>query len=349
MSGHRVGLFGLTLVGPYRKQVRCTNPDSAAHLAIDTLAAQGADLIVGITHQTLEADRDLLGREPRLDLILGGHEHEAHDSVVSGRHVLKADANSRSAQFVTCGVARGSGARRWAWCISITVSPTTVSSPPWCARGTIPCASGSDPSARPHHRAHRCARRRRPLAGVAPRRSGGRRDARRDRGRRGHAQCRRHALDDVIRPGPMTNYQLETIFLFPDETRVISFRSPAPGCGTCWSTASPTARSARAAFCRCRASPSPTIPPRRRGSASSAIPAGGRADPAERPAGVAFPVYPACDGGDGYDVPEARPACDRRTSAPRAVDLLETYVTDSLGGHRARGWADQAAGNTNPG
>ena len=107
VSGHKVGLFGLTLQGPYRKQVRCTSPDSAAHLAIDTLAAQGAELIVAITHQNVEADRDLFGREPRLDLILGGHEHEAHDSVVSGRHVLKADANSRTAQFVTLWGGKG--------------------------------------------------------------------------------------------------------------------------------------------------------------------------------------------------------------------------------------------------
>ena len=62
---------------------------------------------MGLTHQTIEADRDLLAREPRLDLILGGHEHEAHDSVVSGRHVLKADANSRTAQFVTLWGGKG--------------------------------------------------------------------------------------------------------------------------------------------------------------------------------------------------------------------------------------------------
>jgi len=97
VSGHKVGLFGLTLTGNYRKAYRCTDPDSAAHLAIDTLVALGADLVVGITHQTIEADRNLLSRESHLDLILGGHEHEWHDSVVSGRHVVKADANSRTA------------------------------------------------------------------------------------------------------------------------------------------------------------------------------------------------------------------------------------------------------------
>ena len=66
---------------------------------------------------------------------------------------------------------------------------------------------------------------------------------------------------------------------------------------------------------------------------------------------VAFPVYPACDGGDGYDVPEAKAGCDNRKSAPRAVDLLGSYVSDSLGGTitPAVGGRIKKATNTNPG
>ena len=79
ISGHKVGLFGLTLQGNYPPTVRCANPDSAAQRAVETLTAEGADLIVGITHQNIRADRDLLARDPRIDLLLGGHEHEAQD------------------------------------------------------------------------------------------------------------------------------------------------------------------------------------------------------------------------------------------------------------------------------
>src|SRR3954447_4282096 len=107
VSGHKVGIFGLTLQGPYPSYVRCANPDTAAHRVIQTLTDEGADLIVGITHQSMTADRELLGREPLLDLVLGGHEHEAQDSVVSNRHVVKADANARSAQFVTAWGGKG--------------------------------------------------------------------------------------------------------------------------------------------------------------------------------------------------------------------------------------------------
>jgi 2',3'-cyclic-nucleotide 2'-phosphodiesterase (5'-nucleotidase family) len=101
VSGHKVGLFGLTLQGPYGPEIRCTDPDSAAKRIVETLTAEGADLIVALSHQTVKADRDLLVREPRIDLVLGGHEHEALDSTVSGRHVVKADANSKTAQFIT--------------------------------------------------------------------------------------------------------------------------------------------------------------------------------------------------------------------------------------------------------
>jgi 5'-nucleotidase/UDP-sugar diphosphatase len=73
VSGHLVGLFGLTLQGDYRSYVRCGDPDSAAVAAADTLTSLTADLIVGLTHQTIAEDRDLLSREPRIDLILGGH------------------------------------------------------------------------------------------------------------------------------------------------------------------------------------------------------------------------------------------------------------------------------------
>lgn len=108
VSGHKVGLFGLTLQGVYPRGVRCSNPDSAAHRAIETLTSEGADLIVAITHQPMEADRSLLGREAKLDLILGGQDPAAQDSIVSGRHAVKADANARSVQFVTLWGGKGS-------------------------------------------------------------------------------------------------------------------------------------------------------------------------------------------------------------------------------------------------
>src|SRR4029079_3374363 len=101
INGVKVGYFGVTIVGEYRRYVKCFNPDSTAHEAIAALKVAGAQVVYGLTHQTLEADRELLAREPGLDFILGGHEHERHRIVIGGKRLLKADANSRSAQLFT--------------------------------------------------------------------------------------------------------------------------------------------------------------------------------------------------------------------------------------------------------
>lgn len=123
LADRKVGLFGLTAPGAYPNYVRCTDPDSAAKVAVDTLAAMGAELIVAVTHQPLETDRRLLNRESRIDLILGGHEHEAQTLSISGRHVLKADANARTIQFATVWGAKGQ------WREAVTLLPVHAGLP----------------------------------------------------------------------------------------------------------------------------------------------------------------------------------------------------------------------------
>ncbi|MGI9042250.1 MAG: hypothetical protein ACR2HK_14315, partial [Gemmatimonadales bacterium] len=64
-----------------------------------------------------------------------------------------------------------------------------------------------------------------------------------------------------------------------------------------------------------------------------------------------FGVYPSCEGGDGYRLPEAKASCQQWESAPRAADLLLQYVTDSLGGRVRAPAAGRISrtGSTNPG
>jgi len=107
VATHKVGIFGLTMAGPHADYARCGDPDSAARQAVEALAAQDVELIVAVTHQPVDADRDLLLRESRIDLILGGHENQAQTAVISGRYVLKADGDARSAQFVTLWGGKG--------------------------------------------------------------------------------------------------------------------------------------------------------------------------------------------------------------------------------------------------
>lgn len=77
--------------------------DTLLH-AIPALRAEGAAVVIALTHLGVEADRDLLRRLPldaRPDLLLGGHDHAALSEQVEGTWLLKADADLMSAQVVS--------------------------------------------------------------------------------------------------------------------------------------------------------------------------------------------------------------------------------------------------------
>jgi 2',3'-cyclic-nucleotide 2'-phosphodiesterase (5'-nucleotidase family) len=336
VSGHKVGLLGLTLRGPYRRQVRCGDPDSAAHEAIQRLSADSADLIVAITHQTIGADRNLLAREPRLDLILGGHEHEAHDSVVSGRHVLKADANSRTAQFVTLW----GGKDKWRQAVGLVPidsrlpEDTAVAPVVDAWQDSLRLRLGPERTvghtAVPIDARDALQRQQESVLG----------DLVTDAVRVGTGadvallNAGTLRLDDVIRPGPITNYQLESIFLFPDETRMLGFPVSGARLRTILEHGVSDSALGKGAFLQVSGvsfTYDPAAPSDHR-LTGEVQRTGGGAIGGNDTIRLAFPVYPACEHGDGYDVPEALPACGERQSAPRAADLLIQYVTDSLKG-----------------
>jgi 5'-nucleotidase len=336
ISGHKVGLFGLTLQGNYPPTVRCANPDSAAQHAVETLSAEGADLIVGITHQSIQADRDLLAREPRIDLLLGGHEHEAQDSTVSGRHVVKADANGVSAQFVTLWGGKGS------WRQAAGLVPINGALPPDTAVARV-VADWSDSLQRRLGPQRIVGRTRMPIdpsTSLSRRRESMVGDLVSDAMRSGTGadvallNSGTLRLDEVIQAGPISNHQLEALFPFADQTRVVTF--PVTGAGLrrilehgVSNRVLGTGGFLQVSGLSFTFDPSKPSGRRlvgniRRGSGRTLAP--------EDSVRVAFGVYSACEGGDGYSVPEARSACANWESAPRAVDLLIQYIADSLKG-----------------
>lgn len=350
-----LGLFGLTLTGAYRSYVRCTDPASAAHTAIDTLSAVGAQMIVGITHQSLAADRALLTREPRLDLILGGHEHEAHDATVAQRHVLKADANARTVQFATLWGAPG----QWRQATRLLRMDGRIP----LDSGTARVAAKWSDSLRQRLGAERVvgastvtidardapSRHRESVLG----------DLVTDAMRAGTGSdvalinAGTLRLDDVIPPGPVTNYQLESIFLFADETRVVTFALTGAGLRALLEHSVADAVIGTGGFLQVSGVTFTYDPSRASGMrvvGELRRPAGNAIRPADT-LSIALDVYPACEGGDHYAVPEAKPACANWRAGPRAVDLLVAFITDSLRGtiDAPRGGRIQRAGeNTNP-
>lgn len=95
-----VAMIGVTTSGRYN-EATCGDANAAAKTATDEALAAGAELIVLLSHQPTGDDVALLRRDGRVDVILGGLTLAARDTAISGRHVLKADGDLRSVQFVT--------------------------------------------------------------------------------------------------------------------------------------------------------------------------------------------------------------------------------------------------------
>lgn len=355
VSGHKVGLFGLTLEGSYPREVRCTNPDSAAQRVVEILSTEGADLIVGLTHQTVQADRDLLAREPRVDLILGGHEHVAQDSTVSGRHVVKADANVRTAQFVTLWGGKGN----WRQAVGLVLVDRGL--PPDTAVARV-VDTWSDSL-------HRRLGAEREVGGTGvPLDPSGSLSRRREsvlgdlvtdamRAGTGADIALLNAgairLENPIQPGPVTNYQLESMFPFSDQTRIVTFLLTGAQLRRVLEHGVSTGVLGTGGFLQVSGLSFTFNPAAESGSrlVGKIRRDGGRTVEPTDSVNVAFGVYTACDGGDGYAVPEAASACARRASAPRAVDLLMKYIADSLDGkiRAPKNSRVLEARNTNPG
>lgn len=336
INGTKVGVFGVTIVEGYRRYVKCNNADSSAHVAIAELKSAGAEVIYGLTHQTKEADSLLMLREPDITFILGGHEHEWHRIILGGRRLLKADANSRSAQLLTLN-RTASGWTQSDELIKIDrklpFDPTTQAV----------VSAWSDSIAKRLGRERVIATTQFPIDGrdvVNRAQESALGDLVTDAMRVGTGadaavmNSGTMRIDDILAAGPITNYQLESIFLFADETRIMTFpitgarlreilehgvaegsvgKGPylqVSGLKYAWDPAKPTGSRIVGDIKR---------------TDGTVI---GAADTIK----LAMNVYPACDGGDGYTVPEAKSACDARESAPRAVDLVMKHMTQDTGG-----------------
>lgn len=118
VNGVRIGLVGLltpetvTLSKP-GPDVRFEALGAAARRAVETLRSRDAEVLVALTHCTLEEDR-MLAASGLFDLILGGHDHHVVTETVGRTPILKAGADARDALHVRLRFARADGGHRLA-------------------------------------------------------------------------------------------------------------------------------------------------------------------------------------------------------------------------------------------
>jgi 2',3'-cyclic-nucleotide 2'-phosphodiesterase (5'-nucleotidase family) len=80
VAGYKIGFLGLLapeadVLSDPGPGITIAPPIATATAAVERLKAQGADLIVAITHDDLADDRALASSVEGIDLILGGHDH----------------------------------------------------------------------------------------------------------------------------------------------------------------------------------------------------------------------------------------------------------------------------------
>lgn len=107
----RIGLIGVTIDSTRKDWVAYRDGIVAAKEEVAKLAGE-VDAIVALTHLSLEQDAEFVEAVPGIDLVLGGHEHENFVLHRGPRFVpiVKADANVRSLAVVTLAFG-ASGAR----------------------------------------------------------------------------------------------------------------------------------------------------------------------------------------------------------------------------------------------
>jgi 5'-nucleotidase len=98
---HRIGLLGVTVDSTIKPWVGYRDAISSAREEIEQLKGR-VDAIVALTHLTLAQDAEFLAALPEIALALGGHEHETWLARRGARLVpiVKADANVRSIAVV---------------------------------------------------------------------------------------------------------------------------------------------------------------------------------------------------------------------------------------------------------
>lgn len=93
-NGLHMGLFGVSTIETMSDGfagVSVTFEDEIAHArrCVATLRAQGADVIVALTHMKVDIDQQLARHVPEIDLILGGHDHEPMTNFVGTTMIHK--------------------------------------------------------------------------------------------------------------------------------------------------------------------------------------------------------------------------------------------------------------------
>ena len=96
--------------------------ETARRLAIE-LRADGADIVLAVTHNRMANDYELVQRVPEIDALLGGHDHHYESVFKNDRLVVNSGTDFQYFSVITCTIPpKGSSERPKIECEKITVT-----------------------------------------------------------------------------------------------------------------------------------------------------------------------------------------------------------------------------------
>jgi 5'-nucleotidase len=113
-DGVKVGLFGLltpdtALSSSPGPDAEFRDPFTTAAQLVPEMRAQGAQVIIAITHLAMRQDKQL-ARSAAIDVIIGGHEHTLLESLSGRTPIFKMGSDARYLGRIDLNVEAGSGA-----------------------------------------------------------------------------------------------------------------------------------------------------------------------------------------------------------------------------------------------
>ncbi|PWC34363.1 5'-nucleotidase C-terminal domain-containing protein [Azospirillum sp. TSO35-2] len=116
VDGIKVGFIGL--ITPDTARLSSAGPSlsftpvlESAATAVKALRADGAAVVVALTHLTIEEDRELASKVKGIDLVLGGHDHDPISFYEGSTLILKAGHDAQYLGIVKLNVATKDGGK----------------------------------------------------------------------------------------------------------------------------------------------------------------------------------------------------------------------------------------------
>ncbi|KAI1322567.1 Metallo-dependent phosphatase [Xylariaceae sp. FL0255] len=132
-NGIKVGLIGLgerewlATINSLPPNLIYKSATETAKELIPQLRAQGAEIIIAVTHMREPNDNKLAEQTDGLiDIILGGHDHYYNHSVIKGTHVLRSGTDFKQLSYIEARRKSGNSGR---WNIDITRRDVTSEIP----------------------------------------------------------------------------------------------------------------------------------------------------------------------------------------------------------------------------